>query len=459
MLGRYTRYLQVLSRNARLYLISNAIQAVSAGALTVLYTLYLAALGYHTNFIGLVLLVGTIGGALGILPAGPLVDRFGWRAMLLWSDVIGAISLAVQLIDPQPAIILITMLGIGASVAILLVVNGPILADSSRPTERTAVFALNSAALFLAGVVGTLLGGLLPGWLGTPGARGSALYLAVAPWLVPGRQAQTYELALLITGILAVPSFVPAWLLREERHAPAARDPVPRTPRRVVRWREQVRRAQAIAIGPIGRFTISQSLVGFGAGLFGPYVNIYFVNRLGASTAFYGGLTSALAVLMAAASLAAVPLATRLGKIRLAVVAQLSSLPFLVVFGFATALPVAAAIFLIRGPLMNAAGPPLQAYLMDSAPAQQRGLASEIYNAAWQIAWAVGAAIGGALFAFYNPSVFLGAALCYAASALLLARWFGSSRLATRAPTAPPHHLAGAAAPITPVEHHSAGDA
>lgn len=459
MLGRYTRYLRMLSRNARLYLISNAIQAVSAGALTVLYTLYLATLGYHTDFIGLVLLLGTIGGALGILPAGPLVDRFGWRAMLLWSDVIGAVSLAAQLVFPQATVILITMLGIGASVAILIVVNGPILADSSRAEERTAVFALSSASLFLAGVVGTLLGGFLPAWLGTPTVRSSALFMAVAPWLVPGAKAQGYELALLITGIMAVPSFVPAWLLREERHTPAASHAAPRAPRRLERWPEQVRQARAIAMGPIGRFATSQSLVGFGAGLFGPYINIYFVNRLGATTAFYGSLTSALAVLMAAASLLAVPLANRLGKIRMAVVTQLSSLPFLVAFGFATSLPAAAAIFLVRGPLMNASGPPLQAYLMDAAPVRQRGLASEIYNASWQIAWAVGAAIGGTLFNLYSPSVFLGAAVCYAASALLLARWFGSSRPATGADATPPPRLAGASSSSAPGEHHSSSDA
>ncbi|GCE19594.1 hypothetical protein KDK_33940 [Dictyobacter kobayashii] len=48
-------------RNARLYLVSNALSGVTLGILQVLYNLYLIALGYHTDFIGLILFTGTIG--------------------------------------------------------------------------------------------------------------------------------------------------------------------------------------------------------------------------------------------------------------------------------------------------------------------------------------------------------------------------------------------------------------
>ena len=70
-----------LCRNARLYLISNTLQAFTAGALGVLYTLFLDSLGFGTTFIGVTLVVATAGGALGILPASALVRRLGWRAM------------------------------------------------------------------------------------------------------------------------------------------------------------------------------------------------------------------------------------------------------------------------------------------------------------------------------------------------------------------------------------------
>src|SRR5258707_1495587 len=72
-----------LRRNARLYVISNTIQAASAGALGVLYTLFLSSLGYGADFIGVVIVIGTIGGGLGILPPRPLVASLRWPGFLL----------------------------------------------------------------------------------------------------------------------------------------------------------------------------------------------------------------------------------------------------------------------------------------------------------------------------------------------------------------------------------------
>ncbi|HEX5440729.1 MAG TPA: hypothetical protein VFW76_07585, partial [Ktedonobacterales bacterium] len=76
MLSSLVDPFRALSRNAQLYLISNSIQAVTAGALVVIYTLYLTALGYNAGFIGLLAVVGTFGGAVGIVPSQFLVNRF-----------------------------------------------------------------------------------------------------------------------------------------------------------------------------------------------------------------------------------------------------------------------------------------------------------------------------------------------------------------------------------------------
>src|SRR5512146_821678 len=131
MLTSFVDTFRALTRNARLYLISNSIQAVTAGALAVIYTLYLSALGYSTSFIGMILFVATIGGGIGIVPSQPLVNRYGWRTMLIWSDMVGGVAIFLQLIAPVPAVLLITSVGIGASVAIVLVINAPFLAANS----------------------------------------------------------------------------------------------------------------------------------------------------------------------------------------------------------------------------------------------------------------------------------------------------------------------------------------
>ncbi len=92
---------------------------------------------------------------------------------------------------------------------------------------------------------------------------------------------------------------------------------------------------------------------------------------------------------------------------------------------------------------MNAAGPPLQAYLMESTTDDSRVLASGVYNVSWLLAGALGSGAGGLMIARLGyHSVFLTAAGLYAISALLVAFWFGRRS----APPPQPH------VEVTPVQ-------
>jgi MFS family permease len=431
--------LRSLSRDAKLYLLSNAMQATSVGALAILYTLFLTALGYDAQLIGALAVIGTLGGALGLIPSGALLDRVGWRTTLIFSNALGGAAILTQLLVPVQPVLYVTTFLVGISVAMTIVVNAPLLAGASTPAERTTLFGVNNALNFLAGVLGTLVGGFLPEWLKSPAVQNSALLHVLDPLLVADPTARVYQAALLIVGALAIPSLIPIFLMRDERTR-AASELVPEpvaAPVARMGWRDRARLltndGKQLARGPIGRFSASQVFIGLGAGLFFPFLSIYFVNELGATTAQFGVLSSIQTVLLAGAALLSAPLAARFGKVRLAIVAQTLSLPFLVVLGVSPVLGVAAVAYLARASLMNLGAPGLQAYYMEAVPQGRRGLASSVYNGVWQGAWALGALIGGSLIsrAGYG-SVFLVAAVCYAASILLLARWFGPTRRVAR---------------------------
>src|SRR5262245_30729897 len=183
MLANTLDRFRALGRNARLYLLSNLLQAATAGAVAILYPFFLTELGYGTEFIGLVLVVGTVGGGLGIIPANLLVNRLGYRAMLIWSNVVGGVAIAAQIVVPTAPVILLTSLAIGASIAVILVINTPLLTAYSTPHERTALLGLNNALNFLAGIGGSLLGGFLPGLFARPAVRSSGLLAMLHPFL------------------------------------------------------------------------------------------------------------------------------------------------------------------------------------------------------------------------------------------------------------------------------------
>jgi len=427
--------LRALSRDAKLYLLSNVMQATSVGALAILYTLFLTALGYDAQLIGALAVVGTLGGALGLIPSGTLLDRVGWRTTLIFSNALGGAAILTQLLVPLQPVLYVTTFLVGISVAMTIVVNAPLLAGASTPAERTTLFGVNNALNFLAGVLGTLLGGFLPEWLKSPAVQNSAFLHLFDPLLVSDPTARSYQAALLIVGALAIPSLIPIFLMRDERtRAVSELTPKPvAAPDAKMGWRERTRYLLTAgwreARGPIGRFSASQVFIGLGAGLFFPFLSIYFVNELGATTAQFGVLSSVQAVLLAGVALLSAPLAARFGKLRLAIVAQALSLPFLIVLGVSPLLGVAAVAYLARASLMNLGAPGLQAYYMEAVPEGRRGLASSVYNGVWQGAWALGALIGGSLISLAGyGSVFLVAAVCYSASILLLAWWFGGAR-------------------------------
>lgn len=417
MLSSFVDPFRALSRNAQLYLISNTIQAVTAGALVVIYTLYLTALGYNAGFIGLLAVVGTFGGALGIVPSQWLVNRFGWRTMLIWSDMIGGVAIFLQLVLPTAPLLILTSIGLGASVAIVLVINAPFLAANSTTRDRTALYGLNNALQFLASILGTVLAGFLPAIFTAIDKINSRPPLVHVPLLATDPQARAYQLTLLVMGALAIPSIIPIFLIREAPRERASEPSVAHPWReRLDSWRVQI---YVGVRGVIGRFSLFQALLGVGAGLWFPYFNIYVVKQLGLPTILYGLLTGAATALLAVASLIAVPLSQRFGKVPVIVICHLCALPFLVLMGAIPVLPVVCVAYLIRSTLANIPGPPLQSFLMEAVPERERVIANGVYNVSWQVAWALGALVGGLIVN----------ALGYQAPMLIAVPWYGGAAL------------------------------
>lgn len=431
-------HLRSLRRNAWLYLLSNTLQAVTAGAIVVVYSLFLVSIGFGTDTIGLIFVVGSLGAGLAIVPAAPLVRRLGWRWTLIWSDIIGGVAIAIQLFIPTLPVILLTSLGAGASIAMFLVVNSPFLASNSSQDERTALFGLNNALNYLAAVAGSLLGGFLPAIFSSSAVLHSTLLTRLDPILVQGQQARVYQLSMLAAGAISLPSIIPIFFLRDEPRA--ASDPKPELAalgHRKVRdlaglAKQTVHAAHDLLSGVVGRFSLPHAIIAFGAGLFVPYFNIYFVEHLQTSTAYFGVLSAIETVLLAIGALLAAPVASRLGKVRAALAAQGMSLPFLLALGIFQVVPVASVAYLMRGFLMNMSDPPLQTYLMESVPEEGRVQASEVYNLGFQVAGAAGSGVGGWLLAVAGTRLpFFSAFVLYSGAIALLGMWFVVKR--------PPH--------------------
>jgi MFS family permease len=425
LLLNYIKQFGHFQRNARLYLINNALSGVTTGILLVLYNLYLFSLGYGADFIGVVLFVGTLGAGVAIFPAGICIDRFGGKTVLIWSNLLIGFAGVGQILFRQPLPLLVSAFVAGIGAACTIVVNAPFLSMNSTPGERSHLFSLNIALGLVTTVVGNIIGGMLPEWFHSI----SWLMAPLPPWLrlllANQPDPRSYQLSLLFAGAIALPSLIPLFMLKEKRHPPFPK-PSLTLPGFDTSLLLSLR---SIVVSPIFFLILVQVMIGAGAGLFIPYFNIYFVQGLKAPPALFGLLSGGATAVTALLTLTAPWLARRVGKVNSVVVTHVSSIPLLVMIGLIPLLPLAATLYLFRQGLMDMSSGVLQVYSMEAVAEQYRGVANSGYQAAFLVPWALMAPIGGVIITHFGyPAVFIGGALSYLLASLILWGKFSRGR-------------------------------
>ena len=175
--------------------------------------------------------------------------------------------------------------------------------------------------------------------------------------------------------------------------------------------------------------SLTQVLIGLGAGLFIPYFNIYFVQHLRASSALFGLIDGSATAMVALFTLCAPWLAARVGKVNTIALTELASIPLLLVIGLTNILPLAAVLYLFRYSLMDMSTGIFQVFSMEAVPRDRRGLANSSYQAAFQVSWALAASLGGLMIVHLGyPPIFIAAAVCYLLSIAVLWGCFGRGR-------------------------------
>jgi len=394
----YRDALAHFSRPARLFLLHVALGWTGYGVNTVLFNLYLVQGGYQEAFVGRVISINGLGLALGALPAGWLAERWGRRPCVMLGAALygtGHLSRALWLV---PSTLLAGSLLAGLGQSLIAIAAAPFLTEHSTDRERTHLFSAFFATELLAGVVGSLLGGWLPPLL-------RALPLAHPPSLL-----HAYRFTLIFAALLDYSSVIPVLRMGRLEERPLARERAQLDPRE--QWR----------LLPI---MVNSFLIGAGAGLVIPFMNLYFKTRFDCSSAQIGMFFSVAQVMTAIAMLLGPVIARRFGKLRTATASQLLSLPFLVTLGAEKRLEVAALAFWLRAMLMQASTPLIGAFVMETLPPALRARAASFNNLVWNAGWATSATLSGLLIVRFGYAVpFYVTATLYAGASLWLFRSF-----------------------------------
>ena len=391
-LGGLTGYLEAIrlfSRNARLYLAHIVGMDLIHGTWEVLFNLYLLAVGFGIEFIGLRILIGGIASSVASLPAGVISDRIGRKWSFIIGDGGGAAVALVNIMTTDRTILLATPV-IGAFFGALHAVSeSAFMAENSAPRERVHLFSVGSALSTGAAMGGSLLAGLIPLWmsptLGKVAAYRWAASLGIVLWFL---------------------SLIPAWMLRQYPRDLAGERAVPNQSRPMARLLG-LGLGQIHHPGLIAKLVTCGTVLSFGAGFVVPLFNVFFHEGLHAQEHQIGLTFASGSAVLALATLLAPFVHERLGKVPAIVLSRLASIPFILVIAFsqdispflAPALSIAGVAYVLRVGLMNLAAPVASAFSMELLDQAERGTATGLQMMGSGIAGALGSYLGSRMMA------------------------------------------------------------
>jgi len=379
----------MLSRNAKLYVVSTMLQGLSFGIWGVIFNLYLnlPEVGFQLDFVGNMFSAGAIATGLVALPAGLLCERIGSKKALLVGLMANFISL-IQIVALQPTILLLASLVSGLIGTVGWVASAPFMMENSKQEERTHLFSVNWAVMIIMSVIGNYTGGVMPDSFNA--------FLGLPTGLEFGSPIG-YRIALAISVGLALIAVFPILLIRESKKV--------QKPKMIdFLALQNVKSRQTI-----GKFIMPTALIGFGAGFTVPLFNNFFNLKFHATMEQIGVISALGSVTLAVGTLAAPLLSNKLGKVKSVVMCQFCSMPFIMLITLSPNLTLASTAYIARGALMNMAGPVNSTLQMELVTEKERATTNGLMIMADNVPRAATASVSGGMMTgsdFYTPFLF-----------------------------------------------------
>ncbi|MEO0254437.1 MAG: MFS transporter [candidate division WOR-3 bacterium] len=353
-------------RDAVLFLTGTFLLGFGLSGFRLLFNLYLKEIGFGEGKIGFLLALMTYSTMCMIFPVAFISKKLKIKPIFIISLFLSIAGSLVSIITYKYSQIALGMIILGLSSSFFSVISGPFMMQVSSTYERPHLFSLNFAVSLASGILGNILAGNLP-----------VIFLKNNIPLISG-----FRFTIIIHILISLLSLLPFLLIKEEKL-----------------FNDNNLKIFDIKTSKILILTLSipHILVGFGAGLTVPFLNLYFRDRFLLDSAKIGYLFSVSQFMMIIGTLSAPFFSNILGKIKTVIISQMFSVPFLFILSITYNLPLASISFLLRATLMNMAQPLVMNFSLEIVHEIDRPLVSGILNMAWLSAWGISANLGGKL--------------------------------------------------------------
>jgi MFS family permease len=357
-------------------------------------------LGIDQAIIGNFITVNSMTALILALPMGYLADTLGRKRSFLLGG--SAVSLAIvgMVLWPSLWVLYAMNMLMGAAQSLSGVTMAPFMLENSGEEERTYLFSLSSGVQMLASFAGNSIGGYLPGWIAQTKGIGAT-------------SSGAYSGALGIIAVFSVLGLIPFLVMHTRHLNNAERSLFAPLSYAAKNWKS------------FSKLILPMLITSIGAGLFMPFMNIFFREVYKQPDPVIGNVLAWGALAMGIGLVIAPPIAERIGKIQLVVITQGISIPFLIMLGYAPWFWMSAIGHYVRLSMMNMGGPVYNAFVMEHVEPSARAMVASLTSMAWNFGWAFSPSISGWLQVRYGfAPVFLLVIILYSISVYMYWKFF-----------------------------------
>lgn len=351
------------SKDAWLFLSGNFINGFGITGFSLLFNLYLKSKGLGEGSIGRILSVSAYSTMIMVIPASILIRKFNLKKIFIFTVLCLLSGYLIAVLSTSLSRIVLGMIIAGMCSAIFSCVGGPLIMEVSGPEERTLLFSFNFATTLTSGILGNVVAGNLP--------------VVLKRFNINDETG--LKIAIIIHLFVALFSLIPFLSIKNAR---------------LFDEEDNIFKTQT-KIGLIVKLSLPHLIVGFGAGLSIPFLNLYFRERFLLKTSTIGYFFSFSQLTMIIGTLLAPFISKKRGKVITIVISQILSVPFLFILSITKSLPIAFLSFILRSSLMNMAQPLVTNFSLEMVDKNTRPLLSGLLTIAWISGWGLSANIGG----------------------------------------------------------------
>jgi len=390
-LKAYFGRIRAFQPNARLYLIGVVLSGISYGTYRLLFNFYVLSLGYDESLLGQLITISSTASLIAALPMGYLSDMIGRKRSMVIGWVGSSISILLMLLFPTHLTFILANILFGAAQSLSQVSSGPFIIENSSEVERTYLFSFSMGFTMTANFVGNWLGGYLPKWMGL--------------WQkVEATSSAAYGWALSLAFLSMALAIVPLFFLRRPQKA-ADEEKAVFAPFQFFKKQPTL----------LMKLIFPSFIISIGAGLIMPFINVYFRTVHHQTDAVIGTIFAWGSLAMAIGVLIAPSLADRFGKIKVVMVTQALSIPFLAIMGFVPIFEAVLVAYYFRIALMNMSNPVYQTFILEKVDPSARGMVASLNSMAFSFGWAFSPVVSGWIQVRYGfQPAFAGTILSYA---------------------------------------------